>query len=118
MQPGARLVHGSADSVETLTVAEFTKRFRKRVRTGELRYSHEEQLSGSSELFGGIAHVLSTYTAPVELDTASATLRGVNSIRGLWDGSQWRVASVVCYDETADVQIPPENLPKSKRSIR
>ena len=118
MHPGARLVHVGADDVGTLTVAEFTKRFRKRVRTGELRYSHEEQLSGSSELFGGIVHVLSTDTEQIELDTATATLRGVNSIQVLWDSSQWRVASVVWYDETADVQIPPANLPTSKRSIR
>ena len=116
MHPGARLVHVSADGAETLSVAQFTKRLRKNVRTGELRCFHEEQLSGSLELFGGIAHVLSTYAAQIELDTATTTMRGVNSIQLLRDGSQWRIASVVWYDETADEQIPAEYLPESKRS--
>ena len=114
----ARLVHVSADGAETSSVAEFTKRFRNQVRTGELKSFHEEQLSGSLELFGGIAHVLSTYAAQIELHTATAILRGINSIQLLRDGSRWRVASIAWYDETADEQIPPEYLPESKRSIR
>ncbi len=111
MHPGARLVHVRADGAETLSVAEFTKRFRKRVRSGELRSFREEQLSVSLEIFGGIAHALSTYAAHIELDTATTCMRGINSIQLLRNGSRWQVASIIWYDESDAEPIPSEFLP-------
>jgi len=62
------------------------------------------------ERFGNIAHVVSVYEARHAPDDAVPFRRGVNSIQLCWDGSRWRVVSVLWDTERDGNPIPAQYL--------
>jgi hypothetical protein len=58
----------------------------------------EEEIARRMQIFGSMAHVLSAYQTKRSADAASYLARGVNSIQLLWEGSSWRVLSLL-WDE-------------------
>jgi len=69
----------------------------------------EREIARRVERFGHIAHVFSTYEGRMEADPN--TMRGINSIQLLNDGTRWWVISVYWEAETPQNQLPAQYLP-------
>ncbi len=71
---------------------------------------YEHQVKVTTETYGHIAHLWSTY----ELRTAAdgpIQIRGINSIQAVNDGTRWRVFEIMWQAETADEKVPARYLP-------
>jgi hypothetical protein len=73
---------------------------------------YEEEVHRTTERFGNIAHVFSTYESRVKAD-GPLIARGINSIEAFFDGKRWWIASAIWDDERPDNPMPPEYLPKA-----
>ena len=70
----------------------------------------ETEIHRTSERFGNLVHVFSTYEMREWAD-GPVFGRGINSIELFWDGARWWIAGAVWDDERPDNPIPKEYLP-------
>ncbi|MGI4717891.1 MAG: hypothetical protein ACRYGO_16195 [Janthinobacterium lividum] len=70
----------------------------------------ESELARTTETFGQIAHVFSTYEAKHAKDDAKPFMRGINSIQLIHDGKRWYVLSLIWRAEDAKLQLPERYL--------
>jgi len=70
----------------------------------------ESELARTTETFGQIAHVFSTYEAKRARDDAKPFMRGINSIQLIHDGKRWYVLSLIWRAEDATLQLPERYL--------
>lgn len=108
--PGARLAHVKREGTELMDNVEFSARAMRLIERGELHSFYERELAHRIDVFGHMAHVLSTYEAFRAPDDETLLARGVNSIQLLKDVAGWRVISIVWQDEDAGERIP-DDLP-------
>jgi hypothetical protein len=71
---------------------------------------YERQVKVSTETWGHMAHLWSTYETRT-VPEGKPEVRGINSIQAVFDGQRWRVISVLWQAETADEPIPAKYLP-------
>jgi hypothetical protein len=71
---------------------------------------YERQVKVSSEVYGHIAHLWSTYETRATPD-GKFEVRGINSIQAVNDGTRWRIQSILWEAETPAEQIPTKYLP-------
>jgi len=71
----------------------------------------EKEIHRVTERFGPIAHVWSTYESRRAGD-GPVIARGINSIELFWDGQRWWIANAIWTDETSEMPIPREYLPR------
>jgi hypothetical protein len=71
---------------------------------------YEHQIKYSSEVYGNIAHLWSTYDIRPTPD-GKVELRGINSIQAVFNGTEWKAVEIVWQAETADTPIPSKYLP-------
>jgi len=90
----------------TLTVDGWIDAVKKR---GHTEF-YERQVKVSSEVYGHVAHLWSTYEIRPTPD-GKAQVRGINSIQAVNDGTRWRVLEIQWQAETADEPIPAKYLP-------
>jgi len=69
----------------------------------------EREIARTSEAFGNIMHVFSTYEARRDSADRNPT-RGINSIQLFNDGARWWVVGVLWDNERPDKPIPPAYL--------
>lgn len=72
---------------------------------------HEIEIASTSERFGSVVHVFSTYEARRSLDDAEPFLRGINSFQLFFDGTRWWVLTIYWRAEDDSLPIPDEYLP-------
>ena len=72
----------------------------------------ETELARTTETFGQLAHVFSTYEARHAADDATPYMRGINSIQLVHDGKRWYVLSLIWRAEDAKLQLPERYLRK------
>jgi hypothetical protein len=72
---------------------------------------HEIEIASTSERFGSVVHVFSTYEARRSLDDAEPFLRGINSFQLMFDGTRWWVLSIYWRAEDDSLPIPADYLP-------
>ena len=111
LMPDARLIPTSkaADGTYTpriLTIDGWIEAVRKR---GNLVF-YERQVKVSTEVFGHIAHLWSTYEVRPTPD-GKAEVRGINSIQAVNDGNRWRVMQILWEAESSTETIPARYLP-------
>lgn len=70
----------------------------------------ETEKARTTETFGQIAHVFSTYEARHAKDDAKPFMRGVNSIQLVHDGKRWYVLSLIWRAEDPKLQLPERYL--------
>jgi hypothetical protein len=70
----------------------------------------ETEKARTTEVFGQIAHVFSTYEARHAKDDAQPFMRGVNSIQLIHDGKRWYVLNLIWRAEDAKLQLPERYL--------
>lgn len=111
---GRMVVHGPNKSgditTRVLTVSDYISRVTP-VFAKEGFY--ESELARTTETFGQIAHVFSTYEARHAADEAQPFMRGVNSIQLVNDGQRWWIQSLVWQAESDKTPLPARYL-KSK----
>jgi len=71
---------------------------------------YEHQIKFTSETYGLMAHLWSTYEIRNTPD-GKAQVRGINSIQAVQDGSRWRVFDILWLAESKDEPIPAKYLP-------
>ena len=111
MVPGGHLVPigKNAEGVyepHPLTTDEWIERIKARGK-GVLS---EHQVKVTTETFGHIAHLWSTYELRTE-HNGPVAVRGINSIQALYDGKRWRIYQIFWQAETADEKVPAKYLP-------
>jgi hypothetical protein len=110
-RPGATLTALMVDKNGILkptdmTVEDWIERVKKR---GSVTL-YERQIKYSSETYGSIAHLWSTYEIR-DTPEGAAKARGINSIQAINDGEQWRVAEILWQAESPSTPVPEKYLP-------
>ncbi len=70
----------------------------------------EKETARRTLVFGGIAHIFSTYEGRNKESDAKPLVRGINSIQLLNDGKRWWIISVYWQAESPDNPLPGEFL--------
>jgi hypothetical protein len=71
---------------------------------------YEVQVKVKSESYGHFAHLWSTYEIRPTPD-GKATVTGINSIQAVFDGTRWRVLSVLWEPDTTAGPVPEKYRP-------
>jgi len=71
---------------------------------------YERQVKVSSDVYGHIAHLWSTYEIR-ETPDGKAQVRGINSIQAVNDGTRWRIFELLWQTETPAEPVPARYLP-------
>jgi len=80
------------------------------VRTRGSTVFYERQVKVTTETFGKLAHLWSTYETRTTPE-GPAEVRGINSIQAVFDGKRWRVVSILWLAETPEEKVPEKYLP-------
>ena len=107
----ARLIRTTKDSHELMSVVDFISSFNSRIDAGEFVEFREYEIKRKIEMFGGIAHVFSTYQTDFETPGGRLEARGINSIQLIEKNNEWKVVSIFWYNEDEANKIPEEYLP-------
>jgi hypothetical protein len=82
-------------------------------RSGKLLVEHgffESERARTTEVFGQIAHVFSTYEAREKSKDAPVFMRGINSIQLYNDGTRWYLLNVIWRAEDKNLKLPERYL--------
>jgi hypothetical protein len=71
---------------------------------------YERQVKVKSETYGHFAHLWSTYEIRPTPD-GKATVTGINSVQAVFDGTRWRVLSVLWEPNSTAGPVPEKYLP-------
>lgn len=92
----------------TWTIDEFLDRLSAASVSGR----HEIEVAHRTERFGNIAHVFSTYELTFNDSVGLPVMRrGINSFQLTYNGSAWRIFSLIWDVERDDNPLPGEYLP-------
>lgn len=94
-------------ALRTLTVEDYITRNAKAFATMGF---FERELARTSESFGQIAQVFSTYESRHAIDDAKPFQRGINSLQLYNDGKRWWVVNLVWRAEDAHLPLPERYL--------
>lgn len=106
LAPIAKAADGSF-APHILTLDGWTDAVKKRGST--LLYEH--QVKVSSEVYGHVAHLWSTYELHIGKPDGKPDVRGINSIQAAYDGKRWRILEILWQAETPDDPVPAKYLP-------
>jgi hypothetical protein len=113
--PGASFTRvnkdGTADLMNTET---FIRSFRERLDKGLIKSFHESEIARTSQVFGPMAHVFSTYQKGINVSDPLKMGRGINSLQMFNEAGRWRICAILWMDERPDCPIPPEFLPAGR----
>lgn len=71
---------------------------------------YERQIKVTTESYGHFAHLWSTYEIRPTPD-GKPEMTGINSIQAVFDGSQWKVLSILWEPDTTAGPVPRKYLP-------
>jgi hypothetical protein len=114
--PGARLMPTSRPTPDSKAVINMqsVEEYVSVASRGQPRHGFSErEIARTSETFGNIMQIFSTYEARRDSTDANPT-RGINSIQLFNDGSRWWVVSVLWDNERPWKRIPPAFLKSNK----
>ena len=72
----------------------------------------EKEIYRTSNTFGPVCQVFSTYESYHSMDEKQPFMRGINSIQLLYDGTRWWIINIYWTQETKENPIPVNYLPK------
>jgi hypothetical protein len=106
----ARLIRTTKDSYEVMSVVDFISSFNTRIDAGAFIEFREYEIKRKIEMFGGIAHVFSTYQTDFETQGGKLNARGINSIQLIEMNNEWKVVNIFWYNEDDSNTVPEEYL--------
>lgn len=71
---------------------------------------YEREIARTTEIYGNIAHVFSTYETFKSRSDKKPFMRGINSFQLLNDGKRWWILTIYWQAETNDNPIPKKYL--------
>jgi hypothetical protein len=101
-----RLIKASSESPEISSVDEFILPRQRTVDSGELTSFDEVEIADITEVFGNVAHRLSTYEKRGTMNGAEFAARGVISTQFVRTSSGWRISSMAWDDERPGLVLP------------
>jgi hypothetical protein len=96
-------------ALRTMTVDDYIARNSKAFATMGF---FEREAARSTELFGQVAHVFSTYESRHAGADAKPFQRGINSVQLVNDGKRWWIVNLVWRAEDDKLPLPERYLPK------
>jgi hypothetical protein len=110
-RPGATLTALMVDKNGILKPTVFTvEDWIERVKVRGSTALYERQVKFSSDTYGSIAQLWSTYEIR-DTPEGAAKVRGINSIQAIHDGDDWKVAEILWQAESPSTPIPEKYLP-------
>lgn len=115
--PGARLMPTSRppNGKGTIAIETVDDYVRRAVSSPRRHGFNEREIARTSEAFGNIVQVFSTYETHVD-STDTYPHRGINSIQLFNDGARWWVVGVLWAIERPDQPIPTAFLKRTPRA--
>jgi hypothetical protein len=104
--PGGLLIKNSGDTPEVATVDEFIAARQPLVDAGELTSFSEFEIHAITEVFGQVAHRLSTYGKRGVANGTPFAGQGVISTQFVLTPEGWRISSMAWDDERPGLSIP------------
>lgn len=89
-------------------IEEYVDNYREYFKKNDL---HEVDVNRKIEVFGNLAHVLSTFESYRKPDDSAPYKQGIASLQLYNDGERWWVVSMYYKNETDEDKIPEEYLP-------
>lgn len=93
------------------TPAQYVESIRSSIRSGQIYSSKERELARNVDVFGKIAHVLSTYELTMTGKDGTIVRRGLNSIQLLKLDGKWLICSLIWDRENNELKLPAKYLP-------
>ena len=103
---GGMLIKNSGETPEIATVEEFIAPRQALVDSGALTCFEEVELADTTEVFGNIAHRLSTYRKFGTQDGVAFAARGVISTQFIRTPAGWKMSSMAWDDERPGLVLP------------
>jgi hypothetical protein len=106
------LINNTTGEPKKYTLQEFSSVITKQVNTGKVLAFREKELSSEIELFGNMAHCLSTYESGYILAGRDEYInkRGINSIQLIKVAGKWKIVSIIWNEESDEQKIPEKYL--------
>ena len=98
---------GGGFALRTMTVEDYISRNMSAFNANGF---YEREIARSTEAFGQLVHVFSTYELLRAPHDAKPFLRGINSIQLYHDGKRWWIANLVWRAEDAGLVLPERYL--------
>lgn len=111
-----RLVANFGKKPLVFTVEEYVAGLRNSIRSGQLYSSTERELARQVDVFGKIAHVLSTYELTMVGKDGTIVRRGLNSIQLLKQDNKWLIYSLIWDREGNDLTLPSKYVSPNRTS--
>jgi hypothetical protein len=105
--PGGLLISNSGEEPDIATVDEFIASRRPRVESGELTSFAEFETHAITEVFGGVAHRMSTYGKRGVTNGKPFAGAGVISTQFVLTPAGWLISSMAWDDARPGLDIPP-----------
>jgi hypothetical protein len=115
---GGRLIKNSGETPEIATVDEFIAPRQALVDSGALTCFEELELADATEVFGNIAHRLSTYCKAGTQDGVAFAARGVISTQFVRTPAGWKMSSMAWDDERPGLVLPDRYATPAAMSSR
>lgn len=106
------LIRNITDVPEITSVTEFIAPRQKLFDSGDMKAFREAELYEITEIFGKIAHRLSTYEKQGVNQAGAFEARGVVSIQFILTPDGWKMSGMVWDDEREGLTIPERYKPK------
>ena len=103
IQPGRDGGYG----LRTMTVEDYVSRNMSAFTTSGF---YEREIARSTDAFGQLVHVFSTYELLRSPNDPKPFMRGINSIQLAFDGKRWWIANLVWRAEDAGLALPERYL--------
>lgn len=108
----ARLISVKDTTSFTLTPAEYEQNMNQQRKSGNIIAFEEKELHRKTERYGKILHVFSTYQTHLETADGMDSARGINSIQLMKVNGDWKVTSLIWYEEDEAFPLPEKYLPE------
>jgi hypothetical protein len=102
----ALIIKNSSDMPEITSVSQFIAPRQKTFDSGELTSFRETEIAEQTDVFGNVAHRLSTYEKRGIRDGEAFDGRGIISIQLIMTRSGWRMSAMAWDDERPGLTIP------------
>lgn len=94
------------------TAAEYADSMRKNIRAAKIISAREVELTRRVDIFGKVAHVLTSYELTLTRKDGATVNRGLNSIQLIKQDGKWLIHSLIFDRETDQLKLPVQYLPK------
>jgi len=112
IQPGRDGGYG----LRTMTVEDYISRNMSAFNTGGF---YEREIARTTDAFGQLVHVFSTYELLRSPNDPKPFMRGINSIQLAFDGKRWWIANLVWRAEDAGLALPERYLqPRHEPAVK